>query len=181
MTVSGDKAETTVGGVTVVLGNAGKVFEAGTTVTVEKITQGTIYDTVEKALADVVEKMDNTAIFEFTAKNAQGATVQPDGTLSVTFDIPKNLTTSNLKMFYVSEDGEYEEVQITVDTKSNTVTASLEHFSTYVLANVAPAADDGNGVPPTGDNSQLTLYAVVLCSTMLGLTAAICLKNKRRG
>ena len=177
VTVSGDKAEATVGGVDIVLGNAGKVFEDGTVVTVEKITQGTIYDTVKKALEKVVAKMDNTAIFEFTATK-DGKPVQPGGSLSVTFDIPKNLTASNLKMFYVSEDGKYEEVQITVDTKANTVTATLTHFSTYVLANVAPAANDGNGVPQTGDTSALTLYVCVLAMSMAGLT--ILLVNKRR-
>lgn len=178
VTVSGDKAEATVGGVTVVLGNAGKVFENGTTVTVEKITQGAIYDTVKKALEKVVTKMEQTAIFEFTAKNAQGATVQPNGTLSVTFDIPETLTTSNLKMFYVSEDGKYEEVQITVDTKANTVTANLKHFSTYVLANVAPVSSGNSEVPQTGDNSALTLYVCVLVMSMAGLT--ILMVNKRR-
>ncbi len=177
ITVSGDKAEATVGGVTVVLGNAGKVFQDSTTVTVEKITQGAIYDTVKKALEKVVTKMDNTAIFEFTAAK-DGKPVQPGGALSVTFNIPKNLSASNLKMFYVSEDGKYEEVKITVDAKTGTVTANLTHFSTYVLANVAPAANDGNGVPQTGDNSALTLYVCVLVMSMAGLT--ILMANKRR-
>lgn len=176
VTVSGDKAETTVGGVDLVLDNAGKVFENGTTITVEKITQGTIYDTVKKALEKVVAKMDNTAIFEFTATK-DGAVVQPDGTLSVTFDIPKDLTATNLKMFYVSQNGKYEEVKITVDAKAGTVTANLTHFSTYVLANVAPASG-GNTVPPTGDTSALTLYVWVLTMAMAGLT--LLLVHKRR-
>ena len=177
VTVNGDKAEATVGGVGIVLGNAGKVFEAGTTVTVEKITQGTIYDTVKKALDKVVAQMDTAAIFEFTATK-DGKPVQPNGPLSVTFSIPEGLTASNLKLFYVSPDGKYEEVKITVDTKAGTVTANLTHFSTYVLANVARSANDGNGVPQTGDNSALTLYVCVLAMSMAGLT--ILLVNKRR-
>ena len=177
VTVSGDKAEATVGGVALTLANAGKVFEAGTVITVEKVTQGQTYETVKKALETVVTKMDNTAIFEFTATK-DGKAVQPGGALSVTFDIPKNLSASNLKMFYVSEDGKYEEVKITVDTKAGTVTANLTHFSTYVLANVARSANDGNGVPQTGDTSALTLYVCVLAMSMAGLT--ILMVNKRR-
>ena len=72
----------------------------------EKITQGDIHTNVETALANVVEKMDNTAIFEFTAENAQGQEVQPQGNLSVTFAIPAHLSENNLKMFYVSVAGE---------------------------------------------------------------------------
>lgn len=177
VTVSGDKAEATVGGVTVVLGNAGKVFENGTTVTVEKITQGETYEAVKKALAQAGATMDGAAVLEFTATK-DGKPVQPDGALSVTFAIPEGLTASNLKLFYVSPDGKYEEVKITVDPDARTVTANLTHFSTYVLANVARSANDGNGVPQTGDTSALTLYVCVLAMAMAGLT--ILLVNKRR-
>ena len=85
------------------------------------------------------------------------------------------MTATNLKMFYVSTDGKYEEVKITVDTKAGTVTANLTHFSTYVLANVAAADADA---PQTGDNSALTVYVCVLAMAMAGLT--MLLVNKRK-
>ena len=177
VTVSGDKAEATVGGVALTLDNAGKVFESGTVITVEKVTQGETYEAVKKALAQAGATMDGAAVLEFTATK-DGKPVQPDGALSVTFAIPEGLTASNLKLFYVSPDGKYEEVKITVDPDARTVTANLTHFSTYVLANVARSANDGNGVPQTGDTSALTLYVCVLAMSMAGLT--ILLVNKRR-
>ena len=174
--VSGDKAEATVGGVDLVLNNAGKVFASGTTVTVERITQGAIYDSVTKALAQVVDKMDHTAIFEFTATR-DGKAVQPDGALSVTFGIPQNLTADHLKLFYVSEDGKYQEVEITVDPDARTVTANLTHFSTYVLANVVESSGS-EPVPPTGDHAPLMAYlSVMMLAAVSLLTLAA---NKRK-
>ena len=174
--VSGEKAEATVGGVDLVLNNAGKVFASGTTVTVENITQGAIYDSVTKALAQVVDKMDHTAIFEFTATR-DGKAVQPDGALSVTFGIPQNLTADHLKLFYVSEDGKYQEVEITVDPDARTVTANLTHFSTYVLANVVESSGS-EPVPPTGDHAPLMAYlSVMMLAAVSLLTLAA---NKRK-
>lgn len=188
--VSGDKAEATVGRVDLVLNNAGTVFAPGTVITVEEITQGSAYDTAKKALSSTGAMMDSAAVLEFTATR-DGKPVQPDGSLSVTFSIPSNLSPTNLKLFYVSEDGQYQEIPITVDVEARTATAELSHFSTYVLANIAPATGGGQGsdtsdsqvpptneepVPPTGDTSALTLYVCIL--TMAGLSIVLISKRK---
>lgn len=176
ISVSGDKAEATVGGVDLVLNNAGQVFEPGTVITVERITQGTTYDSVTKALAQVVAELDNAAILEFTATR-DGKVVQPDGALSVTFAIPQNLSPDHLKLFYVSEDGKYQEVEITVNWDARTVTANLTHFSTYVLANVVEASAD-EPVPPTGDHAPLMAYLSVM--TLAAVSLLILAANKRK-
>lgn len=190
--VSGDKAEATVGRVDLVLNNAGTVFAPGTVITVEAITQGPAYDTAKKALSSTGAMMDSAAVLEFTATR-DGKPVQPDGSLSVTFSIPSNLSPTNLKLFYVSEDGQYQEIPITVDVDARTATAELSHFSTYVLANIAPATGGGQGsdtsdsqvpptneepVPPTGDTSALTLYVCILTMAMAGLSIVLISKRK---
>lgn len=190
--VSGDKAEATVGRVDLVLNNAGTVFAPGTVITVEAITQGSAYDTAKKALSSTGAMMDSAAVLEFTATR-DGKPVQPDGSLSVTFSIPSNLSPTNLKLFYVSEDGQYQEIPITVDVDARTATAELSHFSTYVLANIAPATGGGQGsdtsdsqvpptneepVPPTGDTSALPLYVCVLTMAMAGLSIVLISKRK---
>lgn len=190
--VSGDKAEATVGRVDLVLNNAGTVFAPGTVITVEAITQGSAYDTAKKALSSTGAMMDSAAVLEFTATR-DGKSVQPDGSLSVTFSIPSNLSPTNLKLFYVSEDGQYQEIPITVDVDARTATAELSHFSTYVLANIAPATGGGQGsdtsdsqvpptneepVPPTGDTSALPLYVCILTMAMAGLSIVLISKRK---
>ena len=163
----------------ITVGNADKVFEQGTVITVESVTQGEIYNTVKEALKDVVADMKHTAILEITAA-LNGKPVQPSGKVQMTIQIPENLSTENLKLFYVSDDGKTtEEIAITVNKDARTVTANLEHFSTYVLANVV--ADQGGKVPPTGDNSQLMLYVAVLAVSVSLLCGAVVVSRKRRG
>ena len=178
----------TGGGVTVdnntdnriTVGNADKVFEANTVITVESVTQGKIYDTVKEALKDVVADMKHTAILDITA-TLDGKPVQPNGKVQMTFAIPENLSVDNLKLFYVSDDGKTtEEIAITVNKDARTVTANLEHFSTYVLANVVADKTD-SGVPGTGDNSQLMLYVAALAAAMLLTGATVVASRKRRG
>ena len=164
----------------ITVGNADKVFDKGTVITVEGVTQGEIFDTVKEALKDVVADMKNTAILDITA-TLDGKPVQPDGKVQMTFAVPENLSVDNLKLFYVSDDGKtVEEIAITVNKDARTVTANLEHFSTYVLANVVADKTD-SGVPGTGDNSQLMLYVATLAVAMLLTGATVVASRKRRG
>ena len=162
----------------ITVGNADKVFEANTVITVEGVTQGEIFNTVKEALKDVVADMKNPAILDITA-TLNGKPVQPSGKVQMTFAVPENLSVDNLKLFYVSDDGKtVEEIAITVNKDARTVTANLEHFSTYVLANVV--ADQGGKVPPTGDNSQLMLYVAALAISVMLMSTAVVVSRKRR-
>ena len=135
--VAGDKVEATVGEVTIVMENAGAAFEVNTAITVEHITWGEIYDRVEEALKDLNIDMEDVSVFEFGAA-WNGAAVQPNVPVMVTFQIPKGMDPDEVKLYYVSESGHREEIPIVVDKESNTATAYLTHFSTYVLVEVKP-------------------------------------------
>lgn len=65
-----------------------------------------------------------------------GAAVQPNGALAVTFAIPAGYS-NNVKVFYMTNNGELQNVKATVNAAERTVTAELEHFSTYILADTA--------------------------------------------
>ncbi len=161
----------------ITMGNADQVFDPNTVITVDNVKNGDIYTRVEKALSGVVSDMSHAYVMEITAL-LDGKPVQPDGAVQVTFAIPDGLSADHLKLFYVAENGEKEEVSITVNKTANTVTANLTHFSTYVLANVT--VDEGTGtVPPTGDASQLALFTgVMLVST--ACVGLVVVSRKRR-
>ena len=167
-------------GYQITTGNADKVFDKNTVITVESVTGGNIYTTVEKALKGVVADMKDTAILEITA-TLDGKSVQPDGNVTITFQIPQHLSVDHLKLYYVAENGEKEEIAITVNKDARTATASLEHFSTYVLANVV-VDEDGSKVPPTGDNSQVMVYASVLALVAAAfiIISAVAVKKRTR-
>ena len=161
-------------------GNASEVFEANTVITVESVTQGEIFNTVKEALKGVVADMKHTAILDITA-TLNGKPVQPSAPVQMTFAIPQHLSADNLKLFYVSDDGKTtQEIPITVDKDARTVTATIAHFSTYVLANVV--ADETTGtVPPTGDASQLMLMTGMLLTSAAALGGLVVATSKRRG
>ena len=160
------------------MGNASKVFDKGTVITIDSVENGKIYDIVKQALKNMVASMDHVLILEINATR-DGKPVQPDGAVQVTFQIPDNLSPDHLKLFYVAEDGTTQEIAITVDKDARTVTANLEHFSTYVLANVVTSATD-EGVPGTGDTSQMMLYVVALVASVSLLCATVVVSRKRR-
>ena len=58
-------------------------------------------------------------------------------------------------------------------------TANLEHFSTYVLANVV--VDEDGKVPSTGDASQLMLTVGMLLASAAALGGLAVVSRKRRG
>lgn len=128
------------------VGDAQDSFIPGTVVSVEHITEGDIYDRVEEALDGLPIVMDSVVIYEFNA-TLDGEAVQPQEMVAVTFQIPQGVNPDYLKLYYVSDTGEVEEIPITVDKETNTATAYLTHFSTYVLVEVKP---DG-----TPDKTQL--------------------------
>lgn len=104
-------------------------FAVETVVKVEKVTAGSTMQTAQDAMQTVAEKF---VAFEFTATK-DGAAVQPNGTLAVTFAIPAGYST-NVKVYYMAKNGALENVAATVNAADRTVTAQLTHFSTYILA-----------------------------------------------
>ena len=161
-------------------GNADEVFGANTIITVVRVEDGETYAAVEQALKGVVADMKHTAILDITA-TLNGKPVQPSAPVQMTFAIPQHLSADNLKLFYVSDDGKTtQEIPITVDKDARTVTATIAHFSTYVLANVVVDETTGT-VPPTGDASQLMLMTGMLLTSAAALGGLVVASRKRRG
>ena len=111
-------------------------FEGGTVVTVEVIVEGERFAQVAEVMEAVAESY---VAYEFTATKDEVA-VQPNGKLTVTFDIPADYST-NITVYYMAEDGKLEKLDAVVDAETRTVTVELEHFSTYIVVDedTAPA------------------------------------------
>lgn len=105
------------------------VFPVGTEIKVEKIETAEEISKIEKTLSG---NISNLLCFNISAK-ADGKTVQPNGKVSVTFEIPDGYNIESLLFYYIPEDGKPEEIKIVKDVKNRTVTAELSHFSTYVM------------------------------------------------
>lgn len=107
-------------------------FEGNTTVKVEEIVSGDLFDAVADAMASVAEKF---VAYEFTATKDNVA-VQPSGKLVVVFALPDGYS-NDVTVYYLNADGNLEALQGTVNSSDRTVSVELEHFSTYILADNA--------------------------------------------
>lgn len=132
-------------------------FEGNTTVKAYKVESGSILESVAKAMEWVATKY---VAYEFTALK-DGANVQPNGKLTVTFAIPDGYSL-NVSVYYLSSEGNLESVQAIVNDNARTVTAELDHFSTYVLADddTKPHQHEYSQVvtPPTCKTEGYTTY-----------------------
>lgn len=120
----------------VVVYQVDSAFEEGTKVAAEVLTTGSVYERAQNA---VQEEAVQFAVFEITAAKNNVA-VQPNGPVKVEFPIPDGYS-NNLVLYYVSESGDKELQQTTVDSAKKVVSAELSHFSTYVLVDLGEQAD----------------------------------------
>lgn len=123
-----------------VVKTAEDVFPQDAVVTVEKVAESApVYQTVVTALQPVAEKF---VAYEITAAKDNVA-VQPNGTVTATFDIPDDFDAAKTVVLYVADDGTAEKLSATIDEQLGTITATLTHFSTYVVAESTREIADG--------------------------------------
>ena len=139
-------------------------FEDGTTVKVEQVEEGEIFDQVQDAMEG---REESYLVFEFTATK-DGVDVQPDGKLTVTFAIPAGYSV-NVVMYYMNDNGQLEQLEATVDADARTITVEVAHFSTYILADKdsAPAFELGDA---NGDGRVTVRDARAILRYIAGLT-----------
>lgn len=114
---------------TVTLKAQENVFPENTVVTAEKVTEGENYTTAANVLKKSANKFE---VYDITAKS-DNVTVQPNGKVEATFDIPESFDVNSVGVVYISIKGIIEYVPSVVDKENNTVTAQLDHFSLYAV------------------------------------------------
>lgn len=168
------------------LQSAENAFPENTVVKVEKVEKNApVYETVETALKPIAEKF---VAYEITATKDNRA-VQPDGTVTATFDIPTGFDTAKTVVLYVADDGTVEELSSTVDANTGKVTAVLTHFSTYVVAEKAAVdttpsfttqSASGTTQPDKGDFPLALVTIIVVVVLAAGATAYYFLIHKTK-
>lgn len=156
--------------------DGGDAFPNGTVITAKGFED---YGKVAGSLKGIA-KDGKIQAFEINA-TLSGAAVQPNGKVKVTIYLADYLTAENLKMYYIAEDGTREEIKITVTGR--TVTAMLEHFSTYALCNVtenAGGAVSTGKSPKTGDSAAYIYLGVMAVSAAAVISASVISKRDRK-
>ena len=179
-------------------------FPGNTTVKVEPIVSGSTYQKVADAVRDVA---DQFVAYEFTASRENEAQ-QPNGKLAVTFAVPRDYS-ENVKVYYMRADGALEEQESTFNAQNWTVTAQLDHFSTYILVEVKqvtvpdptepdptepdptgsdgtePSAEDPTQAPTTNEENKpekggMIVYGVIGVLVLAALAAVILAVKKKK-
>ncbi|GAI51635.1 unnamed protein product, partial [marine sediment metagenome] len=81
-----------------------------------------------------------------------GATFDPAITLEYTYDpddFPEDVAEEDLVLAYYDEDAdEWVELDCVVDTENNTITADVEHFTTFAIIGAVTPPEEEEVVPP---------------------------------
>ena len=128
------------------------------------------------ALTISAELVCNTTGEKIATKDAKGF---GGGTVTMAVplpeELPEGIKASDLKVYFVADDGTVEHVPSKLDENGNII-FDLKHFSEYVIAADAPAAPSA---PATGDHTNLTvLYGMMMLSTLAA--AALVLQAKKQ-
>lgn len=133
----------------IVVSGSANAFPTGTTVTATQLTSGTAFNTATSALADVANKFK---AYDISAPS------QPASALTLTLAIPSGYDTDFVFIAYIADNGDVELLDSSVNKADNTVSATIEHFSTYaVIEKALPTADDGGSSGGTTTEETVTI------------------------
>ncbi len=157
------------------------VFQEGTQMTVKKVeSTDAVFETVKTALEEVSDKFE---VFDISAV-LNGTTVQPNGKVKVTFNIPEGFS-KNIAIYFISIDGATEKINSSVDEDGKTITAELSHFSSYAIVDlekdtIADTNVDNNN---TENNSNMLIWIIIALSIVIiagAVVTVVIIKKKKK-
>ncbi len=151
------------------------VVPDGTTLEVEAITSGDVFDAISEKLGDA-----KFSLFDISLMSNNTAIQPTNGTVKIGIPIPSGYNTSNLVVYRFADDGSQEqEYAVTVD--GNYAVFETDHFSNYALAeksattNTSTSDNQLDNEPKTGIANPITLVVSTLAIACLGLF--VCIKK----
>lgn len=156
---------------------------------VEKLTEGTDFDRITKALDGM-----QCEIFDINLHSAsanKNITKLEDGEFYVTLPIPDEFANKNVTVYYVDDNGKpTEHPPVSIDLQNKFVTFTTDHFSVYSLAIKATPGGVGESeampepaptpdIPKTGDSTDMVPFAIIAIIAVLGIFGSIRFGRKR--
>lgn len=155
---------------TITLKDSNNVLPEGTTLTSEKLTEGTAFDDVKK-LVEEEKAIGEYAVYELNLlDNTDAAIHQLDGKVKVTLDLPITVGEGNKLQVYWVDGNLLIECPTTVS--EGKVTFETDHFSTYVIAEIEAAT-----IGQKGDRNISGGYVLFLAGGVLVVCGVL---NRKR-
>lgn len=163
------------------------VFVQGTQVVVEKISQGApTYQSVKNILSGI---SDTFAVYDISAL-LNGAQVQPNGEVMVTFTTPDGYG-NDVALYTITEDGQSEKINFAVSDDGKTLSAKLNKFSTYAICKLGTSNTEANTssdtesileisdqLPQSGNTLWIVIAIVATLLVAGAITSVIVIKKK---
>lgn len=162
-----------------------EVVPAGTTLVAEKVTSGTSYNTVVKAVEKDVSKFE---MYDISLMN-NNAKIQPNGKVKVSIPVPSGFEASKIVVYRVADDGT--KTKLDANVKDGYVVFETDHFSNYVVAEKATSTENTNtdttetktenkntdreldNTPKTGEETNVISVVATIVSVISALGLAV--------
>lgn len=162
-----------------------EVVPAGTTLVAEKVTSGTSYNTVVKAVEKDVSKFE---MYDISLMN-NNAKIQPNGKVKVSIPVPSGFEASKIVVYRVADDGT--KTKLDANVKDGYVVFETDHFSNYVVAEQATSTENTNtdttetktentntdreldNTPKTGEETNVISVVATIVSVISALGLAV--------
>ena len=137
------------------------------------------------AVNTAIQGVTTMYVYDIHLEDPNGAefAIPAGDQVTVTLPIPEKLSAENLHVFHVADDGTVTDMNATVDAAAGTVSFTTSHFSTFVLANVAPqqtaATNAGETLTATGDASLIACAGAALSGLAGAGLVAMGFKRRR--
>lgn len=157
------------------------VFTEGTQISVEPIdAKSEVYESAKNILSEISGEF---AVYDISAL-LDGAKVQPNGNVKITFDIPEGYG-KDVAVYYVGDDGTCAEIASTISEDGKTITAELEHFSLYAVCKIGTekTADASNDIITDTENNSSNMLWIIIAATVIiaiGAVVAVFLIKKKK-
>ena len=147
---------------------------------VAKLNSGASYQHIMEVLN--AENSETYDISLFANSTNSNITTLDDGTFKVRIPVPASLVGKNLIVYYVNNNDEVEEHEVTPVSEGGKDYAEFTttHFSVYTLAEGTATGTSTSTAPATGDNVgvYMIIFLAVL-SSIIGVTVYTKKKNKK--
>jgi hypothetical protein len=137
--------------------------EDNSSLSVGRVLDGDVYD---NARLIVRNKASRSVVFDIDLLDESGISVQPDGIVSISTDLPENFNADNVSVYRISEDGN------SCTKLDSTITGSrisfdTDHFSIFVIAQDADGTVSASASPRTADEAPLEALGFVLAAAFM--------------
>lgn len=143
-------------------------FEKGSEIRVEEIKEDNpAFESVKNILKEICKEFK---LYDITAY-LNGAKIQPDGEVTVTFEIPKGFG-KNVVVYYITENGSYEKLESAVSEDGSTVKTKISHLSNYAVCKISEETDEvmkdeKNNATEAKNGQSNKIWIIVLTAVIL--------------